>query len=89
MIIGKPCRIIGGGLLAGAATGLIVVLSHRSWLVILFVPICFVFEALMSATDLWLRRTTKDRLWLWGHEGKEWLKTPEGAAWKARTGYKS
>ena len=88
MIIGKPYRIISGALLAGAATGLIVRLSHRPWLVIFFIPIYFVFEALISATDLWLRRTTKDRLWLWGNEGKEWLKTPKGAAWKTRTGYK-
>jgi hypothetical protein len=41
----------------------------------------------ISTLDLWLRRKTRDQLWLWSGEGKAWLKTEEGQAWKQKTGY--
>lgn len=36
----------------------------------------------VDAFDLWLRRKTKDAIWLLTHEGKEWLNTAEGQNWK-------
>lgn len=88
MKIGKPYRLILATLLSGAITGLIVGISHRLWLVLIYLPIYLATETIINSIDLWLRRTTKDQLWLWGSEGKQWLETPEGQAWKNRTGYK-
>jgi hypothetical protein len=36
----------------------------------------------VDAFDVWLRRKTKDPIWLLTHEGKEWLKTDDGQEWK-------
>jgi hypothetical protein len=33
--------------------------------------------------DLWLRRTTRDPLWLMTYEGKSWLASAEGQAWSS------
>ena len=41
-------------------------------------------EVVINKIDFWLRRTTKDARWLASHEGREWLKTPEGIAWKEK-----
>ena len=34
--------------------------------------------------DLWLRRATRDPLWLMTDDGKTWLATPEGKAWQEK-----
>jgi hypothetical protein len=88
MTIPKPVRIISASAFTGLATSLIVRFSHKLWLIVLFIPIYFVFENIISRVDIWLRRTTKDQLWLWSYEGREWLKTPKGEAWKKKTGYR-
>ena len=35
----------------------------------------------VDAVDLWLRRKTKDPIWLMTREGEEWLQTDEGQHW--------
>jgi hypothetical protein len=48
-------------------------------------PIFNVFGgAPIDAFDLWLRRKTKDPIWLMTQEGRQWLETEEGKEWQKR-----
>lgn len=47
--------------------------------------IAFVFSmAVIDPLDLWLRRRTRDPIWLMTTEGQEWLSSDEGKEWQAR-----
>lgn len=36
----------------------------------------------VDSLDFWLRRKTRDSLWLRTDEGKQWLNSEEGVAWQ-------
>ncbi len=36
----------------------------------------------IDIVDSWLRRKTRDPIWLMTQEGREWLKSEEGQAWQ-------
>jgi hypothetical protein len=36
--------------------------------------------------DRWLRRKTRDPIWLMTYEGREWLKSEEGQVWQQNQG---
>ena len=85
MNIGKPFRIILPFLPASATAGGLLVLSKPIWAVLLlFFVIYFIFDWMINKIDFWLRRKTKDQLWLWSYEGRKWLETPEGQDWKKK-----
>jgi hypothetical protein len=39
--------------------------------------------AVVDHVDLWLRRRTRDPIWLMTDEGRAWLSSPAGVAWTA------
>ena len=41
----------------------------------------------IDSFDFWLRRKTRDPVWLISHEGRQWLETDEGREWAKQTGY--
>lgn len=47
--------------------------------------IAFVFSmAVIDPLDLWLRRRTRDPIWLMTSEGREWLSSDENKKWQTR-----
>ena len=90
MKIGKTYRLFIPSLAAGAAAGLTLGAKKPLWLAILLFAIAYGLAAHITDTlDFWLRRKTKDPIWLLSYEGREWLKTPEGQKWKQETGYRA
>ncbi|MBI5240332.1 MAG: hypothetical protein HY926_07645 [Elusimicrobia bacterium] len=85
MRIAKPYRLLIPAIAAGVAAGLTLGSAKLLWLAILLFAGAYVTDPL----DFWLRRKTKDPIWLMSYEGREWLKTPEGQKWKQETGCKS
>jgi hypothetical protein len=73
------------------AIALLAVAPHvqKSWRIVLLiatVPVAF-FGALIISfyvdkIDLWLRRKSRDPIWLMTHEGKQWLASEEGQKWQ-------
>jgi hypothetical protein len=41
----------------------------------------------IDAFDFWLRRKTRDPIWLISHAGRQWLDTDEGREWAKQTGH--
>jgi hypothetical protein len=76
--------------LYGAATGVVIVglsLVFGKWgllVGVLLAPIINIFAGLpIDAFDLWLRRRSRDPLWLMTDEGRALLKTEDGRRWQA------
>jgi xanthosine utilization system XapX-like protein len=81
MYIAKPFRIISYGVIIGAGVGLMFGLLHRRiglWAVIpasIAVPVCGLLGGfVVDSFDFWLRRVTRDPIWVRQHEKKK--KTP-------------
>jgi hypothetical protein len=92
MYIAKPFRHIIPGIIAFSSFGYMLALRINIWITL----ICFLLlwilsdwfiNAFINAIDLWMRRQTKDTLWLRSAEGREWLKTEQGQQWREKTGY--
>ena len=79
MAIGKPGRILLQSMLTGIVTGLVGYFAvHRLGVLGALVAIptllitSFVFGEVASALDDWLRRVTRDPLWLMTEKGRSW-----------------
>ncbi|WP_157906983.1 hypothetical protein [Sorangium cellulosum] len=91
MKIAKPVRVLISALLAGGTAGAvggglysrIEVLSAVA-AVIAFVPAWFLWGGAVDHLDLWLRRRTRDEIWLLTREGQAWLSSTAGTAWSNR-----
>jgi len=85
--ISKPVRHLCYPVVAGAIAFLTYKLAAhfiREWayLISWFVFFWFYqFASPIDKLDLWLRKYTKDDIWLLTQEGKEWLKTEQGQEW--------
>jgi hypothetical protein len=86
MRVAKVYRVF----LYGVATGLVIVLLFLvfgKWGLlagVFLAPIISIFAGLpIDAFDLWLRRKSRDPVWLMTDEGREWLKTEDGRRWQA------
>lgn len=91
MTIPKPIRCIlypiPGAVLAGGLIGLFH--GRWGWPAFLFVlvalpPVGTVLSLPVDSLDLWLRRRTRDPVWLLTDEGRAWLMTADGQHWRAR-----
>jgi len=53
------------------------------WVYLFYLPLFLLFHILspIDFLDLWLRKVTKDPVWLMTEEGREWLETEEGKQW--------
>ena len=88
--IAKPIRhIVAAGLGGACAVAVFVWLQPRwgNW-ALATIPFVGFFswmilgDVLINSLDLWLRRRTRDPIWLMGNEGKRWLESEEGHAWQ-------
>ena len=52
--------------------------------VIQFIITYLMIESILSIIDIHLRKITKDQIWFWSHEGKEWLQSARGGHEKLR-----
>ena len=89
MRIGKVPRVLGSSAIASLlAVGSALWLSRFIGLwsyaagLLLFPFFNFLGAVPINALDFWLRRSTKDEIWLRSHEGKQWLQTKQGQAWQ-------
>ena len=89
MRLGKLTRVFGSSTIAamlavGSAIGLSRWIGLWGYAVgLLLFPFFNFFGAVpVNALDFWLRRKTKDEIWLRSHEGKRWLQTKQGQAWQ-------
>ncbi len=89
MRIGKIPRVLGSSAIASLlAVGSALWLSRFIGLwgyavaLVLFPFLNFLGAVPINALDFWLRRSTKDEIWLRSHEGKQWLQTKQGRAWQ-------
>ncbi len=89
MRIGKLTRVLGSSAIAALlAVGSALWLSRFIGLwgyavgLLLFPFLNFLGAMPINALDFWLRRATKDEIWLRSHEGKRWLQTKQGQAWQ-------
>ena len=62
---------------------------QKGWRTVLFivtVPAAFFGALLLSfyvdRVDLWLRRRSRDQIWLMTHEGEQWLASEDGQRWQ-------
>ena len=85
MRIGKVSRVLGSSAIASLlAVGSALWLSRFIGLwgyavaLVLFPFLNFLGAMPVNALDFWLRRSTKDEIWLRSHEGKQWLQTKQG-----------
>ena len=85
MRIGKIPRVLGSSAIASLlAVGSALWLSRFIGLwgyavaLVLFPFLNFLGAVPINALDFWLRRSTKDEIWLRSHEGKQWLQTKQG-----------
>jgi len=88
--IPKTVRVFGYFTVACTGTALFAALTrpHLGPFSLILAPIVFIILNVIGgmpidAFDLWLRRTTRDPIWLMGHEGQKWLNTEEGRRWSA------
>ncbi len=89
MVIPKPIRQICYGII-GLSISLLCALILSYFLGKLGIFMGFflypVFNVLggmpIDHIDRWLRRKTRDPIWLMTDEGREWLKSEEGQAWQ-------
>ena len=93
MHIPKPIRVLGYFSVAFTGTALFVAFSrpYIGPIALVLAPIVFIAfnivgGAPIDAFDLWLRRKTRDPIWLIGHEGQAWLATEEGRRWSRTNG---
>lgn len=91
MNIPKPVRVLCYGSIAFGLSGVIIGPLWPSigmWALIPAVLLFPVFHVLggipVDGFDYWLRRTTRDPVWLMTDEGRKRLATPEGAEWTRR-----
>ncbi len=89
MLIPKPIRLIGY-CLVGLSLSILcaLILSQKLGKLGIFMGFFLypVFNILggmpIDIVDSWLRRKTRDPIWLMTQEGREWLKSEEGQAWQ-------
>ena len=87
--ISKPIRHICYPVVAGAIAFFIYrvtfqFIEARAYLFALLAFFWFYkVNSPIDQLDLWLRKHTKDNIWLFTQEGKEWLKTKQGQEWTA------
>ena len=88
MRIAKPIRVFCCGAIAGGlsfATFELFSMAIGRWALLpamLLLPVFAYFGGIpIDVLDFWLRKRTRDPLWLLSSEGQEWLKSPEGAEW--------
>ena len=54
---------------------------------VVMLPLFHLFGGMpIDALDQWLRRTTRDPIWLITQEGREWLDSEQGRKWRKRNG---
>lgn len=89
MLIPKPIRQILYCVIALFLCILCALLLSK-WLGNLGIVLAFLLYPLFNvcggipidSLDLWLRRKTRDPIWLISNEGREWLKSEEGELWQ-------
>ncbi len=89
MLIPKPIRLISY-CLVGLSLSILcaLILSQKLGKLGIFMGFFLypVFNILggmpIDIVDCWLRRKTRDPIWLMTQEGREWLKSEEGQAWQ-------
>ena len=90
-LIPKPIRQLWYGFVGFSLTIFCAVLLSK-WLGNWGVFLAFLLYPLFNLVggmpidyfDGWLRRKTRDPIWLMTQEGKEWLKSEEGQAWQQK-----
>ena len=93
MLIPKPVRHLLYPLLPVTIAWALIRLTYAHWgwpsllfLVIAIPPISIFVSMPIDAFDLWLRRRTRDPIWLLTDEGRSWLDSGEGRKWSAADG---
>jgi hypothetical protein len=91
MVISKPirqicCLIIGLALSGLCALILLQFLGKLGIFIGFFLyPVFNVVGGMpIDNLDRWLRRKTRDRIWLMTDEGREWLNSEEGQVWQQK-----
>jgi hypothetical protein len=69
----------------------VVLRPYIGWLsgifAVVMLPLFHLFGGMpIDALDQWLRRTTRDPIWLMTQEGREWLDSEQGRKWQERQG---
>jgi hypothetical protein len=90
MHISKPVRHVLYLLVPLLVAGALFTVTH-AWLgrlsllffLLVLPPISIAVTLPIDSLDLWLRRRTRDPIWLLTDEGRIWLATPEGRKWSA------
>lgn len=93
MRISKPIRQILYLLVSLGVSGSLAAATRSSlgwaalcFFVLAFPPLSLLLTLPIDALDRWLRRRSRDPMWLLSEEGRAWLESEAGRSWRAAQG---